>query len=93
MVLDNVGSRSFQFTCQKGGYVGSLIIRNSTTTYLSIETAEPMDVSLENCTFEHISEWGAENIYHITNCVFRFNKRITSFVGTAKQLEELLNAM
>ena len=92
MVLDNVGSRSFQFTCQKGGYVGSLIIRNS-TTYLSIETAEPMDVSLENCTFEHISEWGAENIYHITNCVFRFNKRITSFVGTAKQLEELLNAM
>lgn len=92
MVLDNVGSRSFQFTCQKGGYVGSLIIRNCTES-LSIETAESIDVSLENCTFEHISEWGAENIYHITNCVFRFNKRITSFVGTAKQLEELLNAM
>ena len=92
MVLDNVGSRSLQFTCEKGGYVGSLIIRNSTTD-LSIQTAEPMDVSLENCTFEHFSEWGAENIYHITNCVFRFDKSITSFVGTAKQLEDLLNAM
>ena len=93
MVLDNVGFRGgLQFNCEKGGYVGSLIIRNCTES-LSIETAEPMDVSLENCTFEHISEWGAENIYHITNCVFRFDKSITSFVGTAKQLEELLNAM
>ena len=93
MVLDNVGFRGrLQFACEKGGYVGSLIIRNCTRD-LSIETAEPMDVSLENCTFEHISEWGAENIYHITNCVFRFDKSITSFVGTAKQLEDLLNAM
>ena len=51
-------------------------------------------MSLENCTFEHISEWGAENIYHITNCVsLLYNKSITTFVGTAKQLEELLNAM
>lgn len=51
-------------------------------------------MSLENCTFDYIEEdWGAENIYHITNCVFRSDKSITSFVGTAKQLEELLNAM
>lgn len=93
MVLDNVGSRGgLQFNCDKGGYVGSLIIRNCTRG-LSIETAEPIDVSLENCTFEHFSEWGAENIYHITNCVFRSDKSITSFVGTAKQLEDLLNAM
>ena len=93
MVLDNVGSSGgLQFNCDKGGYVGSLIIRNCTRG-LSIETAEPIDVSLENCTFEHFSEWGAENIYHITNCVFRSDKSITSFVGTAKQLEDLLNAM
>ena len=50
-------------------------------------------MSLEKCTFYDITEWGAENIYHITNCVFRSDKSITSFVGTAKQLEELLNAM
>ena len=93
MVLDNVGSRGgLQFDCEKGGYVGSLIIRNC-TRHLSIDTAEPIDVSLVNCTFEHVTEWGAENIYHITNCVFRSDKSITSFVGTAKQLEELLNAM
>lgn len=94
MVLDNVGFRGgLQFNCEKGGYVGSLIIRNCTES-LSIKTAEPIDVSLENCTFEHFSEWGAENIYHITNCVsLLYNKSIASFVGTAKQLEELLNAM
>lgn len=93
MVLDNVGFMGgLQFNCDKGGYIGSLTIRNCTRG-LSIETAEPIDVSLENCTFEHFSEWGAENIYHITNCVFRSDKSITSFVGTAKQLEELLNAM
>ena len=94
MVLDNVGfSGGLQFDCDKGGYVGSLIIRNCTES-LSIKTAEPIDVSLENCTFEHFSEWGAENIYHITNCVsLLYNKSITSFVGTAKQLEDLLNAM
>ena len=93
MVLDNVGFRGgLQFNCDKGGYVGSLIIRNC-TRHFSIETAEPIDVSLEKCTFYDITEWGAENIYHITNCVFRSDKSITSFVGTAKQLEELLNAM
>ena len=93
MVLDNVGFRGgLQFNCDKGGYVGSLIIRNCTRS-LSIETAEPIDVNLEKCIFDYIEEWGAENIYHITNCVFRSDKSITSFVGTAKQLEELLNAM
>ena len=50
-------------------------------------------MNLEKCIFDYIEEWGAENIYHITNCVFRSDKSITSFVGTAKQLEELLNAM
>ena len=59
----------------------------------SIKTAEPIDVSLENCTIDYITEWGAENIYHITNCDFQNGKYITSFVGTAKQLEDLLNAM
>lgn len=93
MVLDNVGfSGGLQFNCEKGGYVGSLIIRNCTRS-LSIETAEPIDVNLENCTFEHITEWKAANIYHITNCDFQNGKYITSFVGTAKQLEELLNEM
>lgn len=94
MVLDNVGFMGgLQFNCDKGGYIGSLTIRNCTRR-LSIKTAESIDVSLENCTFDYIEEdWGAENIYHITNCVFRSDKSITSFVGTAKQLEELLNAM
>lgn len=96
MVLDNVGfSGGLQFNCEKGGYVGSLIIRNCTCTnkYLTIETAEPIDVNLENCTFGRIWDQEAANIYHITNCDFLDGKYITSFVGTAKQLEELLNEM
>lgn len=95
MVLDNVGFRGgLRFNCEKGGYVGSLIIRNCTCTNrnLTIETAEPIDVNLENCTFGHIWDQEAANIYHITNCDLD-GKYITSFVGTAKQLEELLNAM
>lgn len=95
MVLDNVGFNDLQFYCEKGGYVGSLIIRNCTCTnkYLTIETAEPIDVNLENCTFGRIWDQEAANIYHITNCDFLDGKYITSFVGTAKQLEELLNEM
>lgn len=93
IVLDTKGSdRQLRFSCDDGGYFGSLTIRNC--SYFSISTPEPKTISLEKCSvwFGSIFEEKAKNVYRVIDSVVD-GWQIKSFEGTLEQLREFVNIL
>lgn len=93
IVLDTKGSdRQLRFSCDDGGYFGSLTIRNC--SYFSISTPEPKTISLEKCSvwFGSIFEEKAKNVYRVIDSVVD-GWQIKSFEGTLEQLREFVEML
>lgn len=93
IVLDTKGSnRRLRFSCDDGGYFGSLTIRNSSD--FSISTPEPKTISLEKCSVwvRSIFEEKAKNVYRVIDSVVD-GWQIKSFEGTLEQLREFVNIL
>lgn len=93
IVLDTKGSdRGLRFSCDDGGYFGSLTIRNCSD--FSISTPEPKTISLEKCSvwFGSIFEEKAKNVYRVIDSVVD-GWQIKSFEGTLEQLREFVNIL
>ena len=93
IVLDTKGSdRQLRFSCDDGGYFGSLTIRNCSG--FSISIPEPKTISLEKCSvwFGSIFEEKAKNVYRVIDSVVD-GWQIKSFEGTLEQLREFVNIL
>lgn len=93
IVLDTKGSdRQLRFSCDDGGYFGSLTIRNC--SYFSISTPEPKTISLEKCSvwFGSIFEEKAKNVYRVIDSVVD-GWQVKSFEGTLEQLREFVEML
>ena len=92
IVLDTKGSERLSFSCDDGGYFGSLTIRNCSG--FSISTPEPKTISLEKCSvwFGNIFEEKAKNVYRVIDSVVD-GWQVKSFEGTLEQLREFVDIL
>ena len=92
IVLDTKGSERLSFSCDDGGYFGSLTIRNCSC--FSISTPEPKTISLEKCSvwFGNIFEEKAKNVYRVIDSVVD-GWQVKSFEGTLEQLREFVDIL
>lgn len=91
IVLDTKGSdRQLRFSCDDGGFFGSLTIRDC--SFISISTPEPKTISLEKCSVWSIFEEKAKNVYRVIDSVVD-GWQVKSFEGTLEQLREFVDIL